>query len=342
VVAKLTVEDFQRKFDTRFGKAKAKVVRVDAGVSVVFNGKTYTIGLRSIYDRSRSKTLEDFLDPTHHYKKRSLSCTSEYTRFLRERFGPDLKWLGGDDYELSYKGDKFTLTRHRATLQNNIRDFASLVKSVLNEQKGLSPAAKFPTLKSWEDFVLNVTEGRVTPVTPYFGRKRARSHAFRCLACGDEWFGTFNGLLKPKCLSCDGLRARGFSKSQLRWLRTLEHKYGLSIIHAGNSKSEKRLTLEGKRLRVDGFCKELNLVLEFYGDVFHGCPWTTKPRDKCHPFDKSVTAATLYRKTLDKERKIKEGGYRLATIWQSEFKDKTKSRSWLKAFERNLKKWKKH
>jgi hypothetical protein len=82
-------------------------------------------------------------------------------------------------------------------------------------------------------------------------------------------------------------------------------------------RKQERLKL-GKRIRVvDGFDPATNTVYEFYGDYFHGNDvyydhdWTNRLNGK--------SFAELYKKTLEKEKLIKLAGYKLVTIWESDF-----------------------
>ena len=51
---------------------------------------------------------------------------------------------------------------------------------------------------------------------------------------------------------------------------------GVNIQHALNG-GEKKLTIDNKTYKVDGFCEKTNTVYEFYGCFWHGCPKCYKP-----------------------------------------------------------------
>ena len=53
-----------------------------------------------------------------------------------------------------------------------------------------------------------------------------------------------------------------FSKMSIMWLNYMSN--GNNIKHALNN-GEKELTIGNKTYKVDGFCKETNIVYEFYG-----------------------------------------------------------------------------
>jgi len=70
--------------------------------------------------------------------------------------------------------------------------------------------------------------------------------------------------------------------------------------------------------RVDGFDPETNTVYEFYGDYFHGNPKIYKAGDENKT--NHMLFGELYRRTLEKEKLIKDSGYKLITMWESDFK----------------------
>ena len=65
-----------------------------------------------------------------------------------------------------------------------------------------------------------------------------------------------------------------FSQMSIMWLNYVSN--GVNIQHALNG-GEKELTIGNKTYKVDGFCEETNIVYEFYGCFWHGCPNCYKP-----------------------------------------------------------------
>lgn len=104
---------------------------------------------------------------------------------------------------------------------------------------------------------------------------------------------------------------RGYSDMCIDWLNS----FGLDIQHAKNIGE---YTIPGTRIRVDGFYADTNTVYEFHGDCFHGNPTVFKPNDLCHPWS-NLTAGELYRKTVQRENKIRELGYNLIIIWEHDW-----------------------
>jgi hypothetical protein len=78
------------------------------------------------------------------------------------------------------------------------------------------------------------------------------------------------------------------------------------------------LMINGKRMMVDGFDPKNNTIYEFYGDYWHGNIF------KYNYYDINInnkkTFGQLCEDTLDREKFIKLAGYKMITIWESEFK----------------------
>lgn len=119
-----------------------------------------------------------------------------------------------------------------------------------------------------------------------------------------------NGSGCPKCSKYF------YSKISIQWLNQIMKENGIFIQHAEN---EGEFFIPGTKFRADGFCKETNTIYEFHGDAYHGNLNRYKPDEKCHPFNKSITAKELNDKTIEKEKFIKALGFNLITIWESDY-----------------------
>lgn len=115
---------------------------------------------------------------------------------------------------------------------------------------------------------------------------------------------------------CTRCTQKGFSKKSIIWLSNLEKMYNIQIQHVGNGKE---YVIPGTKFRVDGFCESTNTIYEFYGDAWHGNPKKFPPNCFCHPKDKTITAGQLYERTKNREEIIKNLGYNVVTIWESDF-----------------------
>ena len=119
-----------------------------------------------------------------------------------------------------------------------------------------------------------------------------------------------------------------YSKISIEWLSFMEIKHSLKIIHA---KNEGEFNIPNSRYKADGYCKETNTIYEFHGDFWHGNPniyLSTNINKK-----NGKTFGELYKNTLNKEQHIREMGFNLITIWESEW---TKLNKCVKMLQRNF------
>jgi hypothetical protein len=107
-----------------------------------------------------------------------------------------------------------------------------------------------------------------------------------------------------------------YSVSEIAWLDLESEKIKKPIQHVKNGNQYK---IPGTNFRVDGYCEETNTVYEFYGDYFHGNP-SLFDHDK--QFSTDFTFGDLYNKTMEREKIIKDLGYNLITMWESDFNKK--------------------
>lgn len=76
--------------------------------------------------------------------------------------------------------------------------------------------------------------------------------------------------------------------------------------------------LDGKKYRVDGYDPKTKTVYEFDGDFWHSNLNEFNPLD-IHPIIK-MTHKDNYQRTLDKKRDLTEAGYKVISIWESDWK----------------------
>ena len=112
----------------------------------------------------------------------------------------------------------------------------------------------------------------------------------------------------PKCQT-----RKLHSKNSIVWLNFMIKYYNINIEHGENGTE---YSIPTTRYRADGFCKETNTIYEFHGDIWHGNP------KKYNPHNISFFGTTygeLYKKTIERESKIKELGYHLVVMWEGEW-----------------------
>lgn len=101
------------------------------------------------------------------------------------------------------------------------------------------------------------------------------------------------------------------------------------LLHAQNTHDGKEICVLNK-YRVDGFVPSENLVVEFHGCFWHGCPTCVKDPSKLHPVQK-VTYAALYEKTLRREQEMKNAGFSVQSMWECMWRKIKKTDSNVKA-----------
>ena len=137
---------------------------------------------------------------------------------------------------------------------------------------------------------------------------------FICGGCENEWDATPSNVIHrgsgcPKCYK------QNYSRVAIEWLEGIMKEEGIFIQHAEN----------GGEVRVgiyfaDGYCEETNTVYEFHGSYYHGDPTMFEDDDRPHPFKKQFTAKELHEQTMFKEQEIRNLGYNLVVMWESEYK----------------------
>ena len=74
---------------------------------------------------------------------------------------------------------------------------------------------------------------------------------------------------------------------------------------------------------VDGYDPITNTIYEFNGDYWHGNPIRYKKDDINSSCKK--TFGELYKKTIEKEKILIDKGYKVISIWESEYINKNKN-----------------
>jgi hypothetical protein len=115
---------------------------------------------------------------------------------------------------------------------------------------------------------------------------------------------------------CQKCTMSGYSKISLRWLNYIAKKDNIFIQHYDNI-GEKKMKVNNKYIRFDGFCEDINTVFEFLGDFYHGNPNIYRSNDYNSLLKK--TYGELYEKTVERNNLIIKLGYNLVTIWESDF-----------------------
>lgn len=141
--------------------------------------------------------------------------------------------------------------------------------------------------------------------------------AFQCELCNKSLITWPQDILVRgrECTCQHTVLHRGASKAQIAYLDQLAEENDITIKHIENSSEYKAPQINQK---FDGYCKELDLLIEYHGSVFHGNPRMFAPDEYCHPFDRTVTAGELYQGTLAKDANATKLGYSILSIWDDE------------------------
>ena len=120
------------------------------------------------------------------------------------------------------------------------------------------------------------------------------------------WQSPSNHLCGKGCPEC----TNNISKISQLWLDQLQ---------IPNDKEHREVrVIPGRRIRVDGFDPILKIAYEFYGDSWHGNLVIYNPNDINTANHK--TYGQLYQEMLEKEQLLKEAGYTIVSIWESDFR----------------------
>ncbi len=114
-----------------------------------------------------------------------------------------------------------------------------------------------------------------------------------------------------------GGEKRNYSQKAITWLKRIAKETGHNIQHAENGK-EFRIELgQDNYYLADGYCKETNTVYEFNGDYWHGNP-KVYDQDEINKSTKT-SFGELYQRTLQKERVLKQMGFNVVSVWESDW-----------------------
>lgn len=129
----------------------------------------------------------------------------------------------------------------------------------------------------------------------------------KCVACNNIWNQLPTNHLSGKgCLNC----CLKTSKGEVSWLNSLliDKKYRQKTIWCGKN-----------RYVVDAFIPKIKTIYEYYGDFWHGNPKTMVSTDINRK--SGLTFQEHYNKTLKKEAILKANGYKVISIWESDWQN---------------------
>lgn len=117
----------------------------------------------------------------------------------------------------------------------------------------------------------------------------------------------------------------GYSKMATKLFEELESKLGNDYTFYYEPKTrEIVLNSNGTPYFYDCYIKELKLIIEFNGDVFHANPKIFNSHDNPNPFDKTLTAEEIWEADNRKINHALDNGYKIIIIWENELRINTK------------------
>ena len=124
-----------------------------------------------------------------------------------------------------------------------------------------------------------------------------------------------------------------YSKMSIMWLNYVSTTKGLNIQHAING-GEKKLTIDDKTYKVDGFCNETNTVYQFHGCFWHGCPNCYRPNIINSKNQRDM--GTLNDLTIEKRENIKSAGYNYVSTYECQLNKNKEFQIFAKDFEQEI------
>lgn len=115
---------------------------------------------------------------------------------------------------------------------------------------------------------------------------------------------------------CNKCSVKNYSKLCLKWLDKITKDENIYIQHAGNI-GEYRTKINNKLYKFDGYCQQTNTVYEFYGSLWHGDIKIYNSED-FNPVNKKQFGK-LYNETKKREDVIIKNGFKLVTMWESDY-----------------------
>lgn len=239
-------------------------------------------------------------------------CHDDSMKDTAEKFVEKARSVHGNKYDysnLSYKS-----SRNRVSVICSVHGKFSITASVHLSGRG---CARCESQFNTDSFVAKAVKvhGKLYDYSESMYLGATEKITIRCSTHGKFSQTVSNHLQGAKCPKCSSVR--GHSKIAIRWIEEeAKSRRMRNVMHAGNGGE---FRLPGTKIRVDGYHPSTKTVFEFHGDAFHGNPKRYTPRSKPNPFS-DRTAASLYKETLLREQRIRDLGYRLVVVWESEYR----------------------
>ena len=112
---------------------------------------------------------------------------------------------------------------------------------------------------------------------------------------------------------------KNFSYAACQWIEKQSELIGEHIHHAlcGHG-GEFSVKIGGKKIFVDGYEPKTRTIFQYYGCKWHGCPCQKERNSLDEERSSEQSSEKRYSKTIDLEKKMKEQGFKLISVWECE------------------------
>lgn len=253
--------------------------------------------------------------PKNHFKGQGCPECSKYKILTYENFVKKCSEIHDNNY--TYDKVKFDNVRNKVTITCKTHgDYNQIVEYHL---KGHGCYKCKDLTRNTEDFIIkaNKLHDNIYDYSKVIYTSTHEKVNIICKTHGSFMQSANDHLTGSGCNQC---RTYNYSKECIKWLKTIERKLGYELQHAEN-KGEKQVTIDKKIYRFDGYDNKTNTVYEYFGSIWHGNPKIYNP-DDINPINQK-SYGELYKKTVEREKILKENGYKIISIWDIDFKKKT-------------------
>ena len=252
------------------------------------------------------------ISASHHiYSLTGCPKCSNCNKINTEEFIKEAKKIHGDKYD--YSKVKYKNTKNKLIIVcKEHGDFEQIPRNHLLGSICHKCSGKYqPTTEEWIETAKKIHGDKYDYSKVYYINSQTKITII-CKEHGDFEQIPITHIGKQKC-SCPKCCKNQYSKMSIEWIEFISKLNNNIIQHALNGEEFK---IPNTRFKADGFCKETNTIYEFHGDYWHGNPNIYKPNDETY-FGK--TFGELYEKTLKREQQIKDMGFNLITMWESDW-----------------------
>ena len=114
----------------------------------------------------------------------------------------------------------------------------------------------------------------------------------------------------------------------IKWLKYYAFKHEVNIQHARNGGEKEVEGMKLDRHFIDEYGSDV--ALEYNGCLFHGCP-SCFHRETINPLN-GQTMKDLHDRTVEKEQRLKDQGFKVISIWECQFDKQIKESKDTKEF----------